>query len=199
MPGREPEGRRASAPARRPHAAPRRARQRLTTLLFALLGCVILLLSGIGLGTMGATVIGLSRLAELREGSPPPGASPRPGGGGQAQAGPSTPVTESAAGDGSPVPSAGGDAVRPALGIEVVDASGVRGARVVGVHVPGPGHTAGLVRGDVVTAFAGIRVRSATDLARAIATARPGVAVELVVRHADGGRQELAAVPGVVT
>ncbi|MDX3646006.1 hypothetical protein P1P70_42850, partial [Streptomyces sp. MB09-02B] len=67
MPGGESAGDRPSGPVRRPHAAPRRARQRLVTLLLALVTCAALVLSGVGLGTMGATVIGTSRLAELRE------------------------------------------------------------------------------------------------------------------------------------
>jgi S1-C subfamily serine protease len=74
-----------------------------------------------------------------------------------------------------------------------------RGALVVGVHVPGPGYTAGLVRGDVVLHLGGSRTGSAADLARVIAAARPGAAVRLVVRHANGTRQYLVAVPGVVT
>lgn len=155
MPGRETGADRPSGTARRPHAAPRRARQRLITLLFALVTCAALVLSGVGLGTMGATVIGMSRLAELRErGSAPdaPGASARPDG-----------VPKSTSGKGSSVPAptgaAAGAPTRPTLGVEVVDAPGGArgtgdsrgaagaGARVVGVHVPGPGYSAGLVRG----------------------------------------------------
>jgi S1-C subfamily serine protease len=82
--------------------------------------------------------------------------------------------------------------------VEVVDAAGP-GALVVGVHVPGPGHSAGLVRGDVLLAFGATRVDSAADLARAVARARPGADVTLTVRHRDGGRQRLTAVPGLVT
>ena len=40
---------------------------------------------------------------------------------------------------------------------------------------------------------------SATDLARAVAHARPGVGITLTVRHRSGGYQQLTAVPGVVT
>ncbi len=84
------------------------------------------------------------------------------------------------------------------LGIEAVDAE-TPGALVVGVHVPGPGYSAGLVRGDVLLAFGGTRVDSAADLARAVARARPGTEVALTVRHRSGGFQQLIAVPGVVT
>ena len=68
-----------------------------------------------------------------------------------------------------------------------------------GVHVPGAGHTAGLVRGDVILALGGTRTGTAADLARVIGAARPGVAPRLVVRHANGTRQYLVAVPGGVT
>uniref|UniRef100_UPI000D199D21 PDZ domain-containing protein n=1 Tax=Streptomyces caniscabiei TaxID=2746961 RepID=UPI000D199D21 len=73
------------------------------------------------------------------------------------------------------------------------------GALVVGIHVPGPGHAAGLVRGDTVLALGGTRTGSASDLARAVTAARPGVALKLLVRHANGARRHLVAVPGVVT
>src|SRR4051812_46630392 len=64
LPGREPGGGR-STPARRPHAARRRGR-RLRALLFALFAGTVLVLSGVGLGTVGAPVIGMSGLAELQ-------------------------------------------------------------------------------------------------------------------------------------
>ncbi|MCZ0986245.1 PDZ domain-containing protein [Streptomyces diastatochromogenes] len=44
---------------------------------------------------------------------------------------------------------------------------------MVGVHVPGPGYTAGLVRGDILLQFGSARVDTAADLARAVAHARP--------------------------
>lgn len=198
MPGQEPGGGRPPGTARRPHAAPRRARQRLITLLFALVTCTGLVLSGVGLGTMGATVIGMSRLAELREGQGAPGVSePSAGPGSGRQARPSaSAVPPRTADGGGPAPA------HPTLGIEAVDAPGGAagaGALLVGVHVPGPGHNAGLVRGDVVLALGGTRIGSAADLARAVAAARPGAAAKLVVRHANGDRQHLVAVPGVVT
>ncbi|WP_333752635.1 PDZ domain-containing protein, partial [Streptomyces sp. IBSBF 2394] len=84
------------------------------------------------------------------------------------------------------------------LGVEAVDDE-KPGARVVGVHVPGPGYMAGLVRGDVLLAFGRTRVDSAADLAHAVARARPGKQVTLTVRHRSGGYQQLTAVPGVIT
>ncbi|MBZ9638216.1 PDZ domain-containing protein, partial [Streptomyces sp. PSKA30] len=81
---------------------------------------------------------------------------------------------------------------------EVVDAE-KSGAMVVGVHVPGPGFAAGLVRGDVLLTFDGTPVESASDLVRAVGAARPGVAVNVTVRHESGGYQQLAVVPGVIT
>ncbi|MET9898741.1 PDZ domain-containing protein [Streptomyces sp. NPDC006446] len=182
---------------RRPHAARRRGR-RLMTLLFSLFVGSVLVLSGVGLGTVGATVIGMSRLADLRKqaGSDgqtrqTPGVSglPRPGG------------TTTRSGSGSPIPSGRSEREtgRAALGIEAVDAPGGGGALVVGVHVPGPGYTAGLVRGDVLVAVGGTGVSSAADLARAVADAQPGKAVTLDVRHANGDRRQLSALPGIVT
>ncbi|WP_045559806.1 PDZ domain-containing protein [Streptomyces sp. FxanaA7] len=211
MPGGESGGDRPPGITRRPHAAPRRARQRLITLLLALATCVALVLSGVGLATMGATVIGMSRLAELRErashapgaqgeqGAPDgPGSSAQPGSfarpdadGRAARDG----VPKSSQGEGGSAASVIGAPTRPTLGVEAVDAP----ALVVGVHVPGPGHAAGLVRGDTVLALGGARTGSASDLARAVTAARPGVALKLLVRHANGARQYLVAVPGVVT
>ncbi|MFD9118619.1 PDZ domain-containing protein [Streptomyces bottropensis] len=195
MPGRESGEDRPSGTARRPHAAPRRARQRLITLLFALVVCVALVLSGVGLGTMGATVIGMSRLAELRADASEATARPD---GGRARPG----LLSSAPGQRSSPPASPMAAVRPTLGVDVVDAPADapgRGALVAGVHVPGAGYSAGLVRGDVVLALGGTRTGTAADLARAIAAARPGTALRLAVRHANGTRQYLVAVPGVST
>ncbi|KND46218.1 MULTISPECIES: PDZ domain-containing protein [Streptomyces] len=195
MPGREPGEDRPSGTARRPHAAPRRARQRLITLLFALVVCVALVLSGVGLGTMGATVIGMSRLAELRADAPE--ATARPDGGRSRQG-----LLSSTPGQGSSLPASPRAAVRPTLGVDVVDAPADArgpGALVAGVHVPGAGYNAGLVRGDVVLALGGTRTGTAADLARAIGAARPGTALRLAVRHANGTRQYLVAVPGVTT
>ncbi|MFF1308632.1 PDZ domain-containing protein [Streptomyces sp. NPDC058307] len=186
MPGREPGGGRKPGPARRPHAVRRRGR-RLTTLLFGLLVAAVLVLSGVGLGSVGATVIGMSRLAELRR-----QAGPYPGGlSASAHPGPSpssaAPTTAS-----SPAPAVA------TLGLEAVDAEKA-GALVVGVHVPGPAYAAGLVRGDVLLAFGRTRIDTADDLARAVADARTGREVVLTVRHRSGGYQQLTAVPGVVT
>ncbi|MEV6382293.1 hypothetical protein AB0M31_23130 [Streptomyces sp. NPDC051773] len=203
MPGGESGGDRPSGTTRRPHAAPRRARQRLITLLLALATCAALVLSGVGLGTMGATVIGMSRLAELREAasgaSGVPGAPARRDDDGRAG---DHAVPKSGQREGSSAGAAISAPTRPTLGIEAVDGpAGARGggALVVGVHVPGPGYTAGLVRGDTVLALGGTRTGSASDLARAVTAARPGVAMKILVRHANGTRQHLVAVPGVVT
>jgi S1-C subfamily serine protease len=149
--------------------------------LCALLAGAVLILTGVGLGTVGATVIGMSRLAEL-----------------QRQAGRGAPGSPTApAPRESPTPTS---APSPAatLGVEAVDAE-KPGALIVGVHVPGPGYTAGLVRGDVLLAFGRTRIDSAADLARAVAGSRPGDDVTLTVRHRSGGYQQLTVVPGVVT
>ncbi|MFB7507708.1 PDZ domain-containing protein, partial [Streptomyces broussonetiae] len=163
--------------ARRPHAARRRGR-RLRTLLFGVCTGTLLVLSGVGVGTVGATVIGMSKLAELRQQAPPSAPSAR-----------ATPAATP-----SPAPAAAG----ATLGVEAVDAGKV-GALVVGVHVPGPGYAAGLVRGDILLQCGPARVDTAADLARAVARARPGRAVLLTVRHGSGGYQQLTVVPGVVT
>ncbi|WEO94568.1 PDZ domain-containing protein [Streptomyces sp. FXJ1.172] len=179
MPGQDPrEGAGPGpGPARRPHAARRRGRG-LRTLLFCLCTGTLLVLSGVGVGTVGATVIGMSKLAELRHQVPSSAPSPR-----------GAPVATP-----SPVPAPPG----ATLGVEAVDSEKV-GALVVGVHVPGPGYAAGLVRGDVLLQFGSARVDTAAELARAVARARPGQAVLLTVRHRSGGFQQLTVVPGVVT
>ncbi|WAU84317.1 PDZ domain-containing protein [Streptomyces sp. Qhu-G9] len=224
MPGQEPDDGRPSAPVRRPHAARRRGR-RLTTLLFSLFVGAVLVLSGVGLGTVGATVIGMSKLADFQRRAGAPGASTPPAGAGGAEpvpgAGSSASLTRAperpqAPPDGRPqAPSGGGPRTpsegrpqtppdgrprdRPTLGVEAVDASDGPGALLVGVHVPGPGHTAGLVRGDILLTFGGTRLGTAADLARAVAAARPGTAVRLTLRHAGGGHQQLSVTPGVIT
>ncbi|MFD0207637.1 PDZ domain-containing protein [Streptomyces hirsutus] len=156
-----------------------------------LLGTV-LVLSGVGVGAMGATVVGADGLAGLQRRAGfadvdvPSGASV-----------PSVPP-------GVPGPSGAGVAPAPAsasvarLGVEVVDDHGP-GALVAGVQVPGPGFSAGLVRGDVLLAFGDTRTDTAADLARAVLRARPGAEVPLTVRHRSGGFQQLTAVPGFVT
>ncbi|MCH0561638.1 MULTISPECIES: PDZ domain-containing protein [unclassified Streptomyces] len=182
MPGREPGGDPGSGRGRRPHAARRRGR-RLSALLFGLSVGTVLVLAGVGLGATGATVIGPNRLADLQWHLPH---------GGHAQA-PAASAPPPASG-----PSGSETSARASLGVEVMDAEKA-GALVVGVHVPGPGHSAGLVHGDVVLAFGRTRVDSAADLARAVARARPGHGITLTVRHRSGGYQQLSAVPGVVT
>ncbi|MER6147757.1 PDZ domain-containing protein [Streptomyces hirsutus] len=154
-----------------------------------LLGTV-LVLSGVGVGAMGATVVGADGLAGLQRRAGfadvdvPSGASVPPGASGPSGAG------------GAPAPASASVVAR--LGVEVVDDHGP-GALVAGVQVPGPGFSAGLVRGDVLLAFGDTRTDTAADLARAVLRARPGAEVPLTVRHRSGGFQQLTAVPGFVT
>ncbi|MFF1676545.1 PDZ domain-containing protein [Streptomyces sp. NPDC058256] len=208
MPGQEPGGGRPSGGVRRPHAARRRGK-RLMTLLFGLFVGTVLVLSGVGLGTVGATVIGMSKLADLQKQAAGAGAgagAPGPSGAsGQASGAAPPGDSKSAPGSGSSTPARGSgeesrtEPVRATLGVEAVDASEDAGALVVGVHVPGPGYAAGLVRGDVLLAIGETRIGSAADLARAVAAADPGKAVTLTVRHANGNQQQLSTTPGVVT
>ncbi|MDX3803487.1 PDZ domain-containing protein [Streptomyces sp. AK04-3B] len=232
LPGQDPDGAALPrGPGHRPHAARSRGR-RPTTLVAGLFAGTVLVLSGVGLGAVGATVIGMSRLAELQRQAVPGGRA-----GPQEQAGPEGPVGSvgSVGPSGRPQASPGrardaGTATRsgpggaPArgragaaassgasagagassraeeasLGLEAVDA-GRTGAEIVAVHVPGPGFTAGLVRGDVLLTFGGAEIGSATDLARAVDRARPGAAVEVTVRHRGGGHRKVRVVPGIVT
>ncbi|WP_028808970.1 PDZ domain-containing protein [Streptomyces sp. 351MFTsu5.1] len=186
MPGQETGGGRKPRSARRPHAARRRGR-RFTSVLFGLLVAFVLVLSGVGLGAVGTTVIGMDRLAELqRQVGLHPGGPSAPAHPGPARPSPTPPPAPSAA------------AAVATLGLEVVDAEKA-GALVVGVHVPGPGYTAGLVRGDVLLVFGRTRIDTADDLARAVAHARSGREIVLTVRHRSGGYQQLTAVPGVLT
>lgn len=122
MPGQGPAESETTEPGvRRPHAAPRRRGRRLTTLLCALLAGAVLVLSGVGLGTLGATVIGMSRLAELQK-------QARPGA-------PASPATSAHSRSSTPPSATPSPAVVATLGVEAVDDR--RGAQVVGVHVPG--------------------------------------------------------------
>ncbi|MBQ0884794.1 PDZ domain-containing protein [Streptomyces sp. RM72] len=202
MPGRDPGPGTEPDTARRPHTG-RRRRRRLTTLLLGVLTATVLLLAGVGLGTVGATVIGMSKLAEMQQqaaAAGPGGGAAGPGGSaGEATGTRAAPAHPSAGPSAGSSPSPGSPApVGATLGVEAVDDE-KPGARVVGVHVPGPGYAAGLVRGDVLLAFGRTRVDSAADLAHAVARARPGKKVKLTVRHRSGGYQQLTAVPGVVT
>ncbi|WP_405626863.1 PDZ domain-containing protein [Streptomyces sp. NBC_00016] len=195
MPGSEPGG--GAGPGgqgRRPHAARRRGR-RLTTLLFGLFAGTVLVLSGVGLGTVGATVIGMSRLAELQK-QTGPGAPGAPGAASASgRPSPATPGGSSGSAGAATASSRPPDAT---LGLEAVDAERT-GAEIVAVHIPGPGYTAGLVRGDVLLKFGRTRIDSATDLARAVDEARPGKQIVLTVRHHSGGYGRLTVMPGVVT
>ncbi|QCX79776.1 hypothetical protein C9F11_30925 [Streptomyces sp. YIM 121038] len=222
MPGREPATGERPANGPRPHAARRRGK-RLTTLLLGLLCAAVLVLTGVGLGTVGATVIGMSSLAEMQRqagAGAPPGAPGHTPPGARSKGG--KPTGGAASGGSSSGGSASGE--RPAdrtatatvpsgprpqtlrsagprlvLGVEAADAPAAGGALLVGVHVPGPGHAAGLLRRDVVVAFDGTRVRTAADLVRAVAAARPGRNVTLTVRHPTGARRTLTVTPGFTT
>lgn len=208
LPGRDSGGGGQDDPGPRPRAAHRRGRT-LTTLLCGLSAGAVLILSGVGLGAVGATVIGT--------GGPAAPQRQAAGTAGAGQGAPAGPGVQGGAAPGRPMPSAreagseaagtsGGDGTgrapsRPArasLGLEAVDAP-QGGARIVAVHVPGPGFTAGLVRGDVLLRFGGVRIGSATDLARAVDETHPGRRVILTVRHRGGVHQQLTVVPGVVT
>ncbi|MDQ0993684.1 PDZ domain-containing protein [Streptomyces sp. V3I7] len=176
MPGRGPRDGATPglAATRHPHAARRRGR-RLRALVFGLFAGTVLVLSGVGLGTVGATVIGASKLAAVQRRPPPPPQRP------------------------APAPSAAPAPVATAtLGVEAVDGEGT-GALVIAVHMPGPGYTAGLVRGDVLLYFGRTRIDSAAGLARAVDGARAGEEVTLTLRHRSGGYQQLTVVPGIVT
>ncbi|MEV0438373.1 PDZ domain-containing protein [Streptomyces spectabilis] len=207
MPGQEPGSGAPPTKGHRPHAARRRGK-RLTTLLLGLLCATVLVLTGVGLGTVGATVIGMSSLAEMRRqadagaspgapGQTPPGArltgkaapGERPTGRTAAATTPSGPKPQALRAPGP----------RLVLGVEAADAPARGGALLVGVHVPGPGHAAGLLRRDVVVAFGSTRVRTAADLVRAVAAARPGRNVTLTVRHPTGARRTLTVTPGFTT
>lgn len=201
-------------PGHRPHAARRRGR-RLVTLLFGLLISVALVLVGVGLGTVSATVIGMSKLADMQKQAQAQGDAKGQGGqaapGGQAPpggtAGPGTPAAPGQASKPAAPPEpprkepdrAGERIPRPTLGVEAVDAPKGAGAMLVGVHSPGPGYTAGLVRGDVLLAFGRTRIASAKALAAAVAAADPGRSVTVIVRHQSGGRQSLSVTPGFMT
>lgn len=198
MPGQEPGGGRPVGGKGRPHAARRRGK-RLMTLLFGLFVGTVLVLSGVGLGTVGATVIGMSKLADLQKQAaaapPPTGSKSAPG------SGSSTPAKEPAeqSEEQPEEQPEKKESMRATLGVEAVDVPEGTGALVVGVHVPGPGYTAGLVRGDVLLAFGETRIDVAADLARAVAATKPGTAVTLTVRHSNGNQQQLSTTPGVVT
>ncbi|MFI1565243.1 PDZ domain-containing protein [Streptomyces sp. NPDC020490] len=213
LPGRPPGDGSAAvpAPARRPHATRRRLR-RLRAVLSGLIAGTVLLLSGVGLGTLGATAIGMDGMDGLAR----PGRHAAPAVPSPARPKPTAPTAPTA----PPAPAAVPVAAPATLGVEAVDAvyaldavDGMdatdatdgrdddkkTGALVVAVHVPGPAASAGLVRGDVLLAFGRTPVGSAADLAAAVARTRPGSRVTLTVRHRNGAQQQLTVVPGVVT
>ncbi|MEW2131282.1 PDZ domain-containing protein [Streptomyces sp. NPDC005435] len=156
----------------RPHGERRRGR-RLWSVVLTLSAGGVLVLSGVGLGMAGTSALGLGVH-----------------GGKQRHMVPSAPVP--------PAPGPAEARSGATLGLEAVDA-GQMGALITAVHVPGPGYTAGLVRGDALIRFGPTPIATAADLARAVARARPGAEVTVTVRHRDGAEQRLTAVPGVVT
>ncbi|MDQ8703678.1 PDZ domain-containing protein [Streptomyces sp. LHD-70] len=195
----------------RPRPVRRRGRRLLTALLGVLVA-VMLVLAGVGLGTVGATVIGMSRLADLKQqasGGQPSGpsgelgnpsrkgtshdsgspSSQKPQGGQEGAVGGEAAVNADAA----------SETARATLGVEVVDLPTGSGAQLVGVHVPGPAYAAGLVRGDVILAVGDVRTVSAAGLAAAVAKARSGAALTLTVRDRTGERRSLVVTPGVAT
>lgn len=180
---------------RRPHAARRRGR-RLATWLTGMLVAVVLLLAGVGIGTVGTGVIALSRMAQMQQAQqqrPAPSGQPAGQPSGRPSARPSGhPSVPSTAAPGPTRVAVGGR-----LGIEVVDAPTGPGALVVAVHEPGPGYTAGLVRGDVLLHLGTAAIGSASDLAAVVTDAQPGRELSLKVRHRNGREQELTVVPGV--
>ncbi|QEV20949.1 PDZ domain-containing protein [Streptomyces alboniger] len=208
MPGRSP-GRSPgdhSEKGRRPYAVRRRGR-RLTAVLGGLLLAVLLVLAGVGIGTVGVTVIGMGGVAETAKAAAPPGALRQAAGGLGAEEPksepsrpePSKPAPRNSGAADGPAPASANPAGASTLGVEAVDAPDGRGALLVGVHLPGPGYAAGLVRGDTLLAFGGVRVGSAAALASAVAAAQPGKEVPLTVRHKNGNRQILSVRPGIVT
>ncbi|MEV6123219.1 PDZ domain-containing protein [Streptomyces sp. NPDC052077] len=197
-PGRDPGS--ATVPGPYPEAGPepcpctgRERRRRVTGVLCGLLAAAVLLLAGVGLGTLGVTHTGL-RGPEHRAAAPaagPPESAEAAGATGLP--GPPADARAAVTPPGTPAPAA----TAAALGVEVVDDERP-GALVVGVHVPGPGHSAGLVRGDVLLTLGGDRIDTAADLAHAVARARPGDEVTLTVRRPSGVYQQVRAVPGVI-
>ncbi|MEU4149326.1 PDZ domain-containing protein [Streptomyces sp. NPDC026659] len=180
------------APAGRRSAARRRGR-RLRSVVFSLSVGGVLVLSGVGLGAVGTSALGTSALGLGTAGTSALGLG--------VQSGKPHHVGSPTAAPAS-VPKASGTADTRSgatLGLEAVDDGRGTGALVTAVHVPGPGYTAGLVRGDVLVRFGTTPVATAADLARAVARARPGAEVTVTVRHHDGAEQRLTAVPGVVT
>ncbi|MET7315148.1 MULTISPECIES: PDZ domain-containing protein [Streptomyces] len=179
LPGRNPAADRTDEPD--PGQSPPAARpRRLTSALCGLCAGLVVLVAGAGVGAAGAAVVGLSRLPAQQHRADGPPSTP-------AASGP-TPAT-------APAPASD---VRPALGVEAVDDDAGPGARIVAVHVPGPGARAGLTAGDVLLALDGARIDSAAALARAVARVRPGDRVVLTVRHPGGGLRRLTVVPAVV-
>jgi putative serine protease PepD len=78
---------------------------------------------------------------------------------------------------------ADGEVRHPYLGVQIADAEGDDGARIVEVVQGSPADRAGLREGDVVVTAAGEEVTSGDDLRRAVSEREPGDALELELRR----------------
>jgi serine protease Do/serine protease DegQ len=85
-----------------------------------------------------------------------------------------------------------GEVRRGRLGIAMRDTVGIEGAQIAEVQPNSPAATAGLQKGDVVTALNGRPVRSAAELRARLGVVPAGETVELRVVH-DGKPRELKA------
>ncbi|HZT94855.1 MAG TPA: trypsin-like peptidase domain-containing protein [Gaiellaceae bacterium] len=96
---------------------------------------------------------------------------------------------------------AGGKVQHAYLGVLII--SGHGGARVAKIVSGGPAQKAGLKSGDVITAFAGHRVTSASELTTLVSAAQPGQTVNVTVQRGGAtkhfalklGVQPAAAIP----
>ena len=76
-----------------------------------------------------------------------------------------------------------GRVVHPWLGLEVADGS--TGAEIATVADPGPAAAAGVRRGDVVVAVAGVRVATAGDVLAEVQRHKPGEGIQLTLVRRD--------------
>ncbi|HZR96526.1 MAG TPA: trypsin-like peptidase domain-containing protein [Gaiellaceae bacterium] len=90
----------------------------------------------------------------------------------------------------------GGKVQHAYLGIRVSDSTNGAGAQIVAVVSGSPADKAGLKAGDVVTSVAGTTVASGDDLTAAVATHKPGDAVDVTITR-DGKSQTLKVTLGV--
>jgi putative serine protease PepD len=70
------------------------------------------------------------------------------------------------------------------------------GVLITVVTAGGPGATAGLTTGDVIVQFASVRIRTTTDLSRALADSHPGQVISLTVITAAGPQRVVSATLG---